>query len=290
MSNDYFQEFEGQRVVYEVKYDGWKIRITKDACLSRKPMELGFIPCVGKIQAHLLKGDEVEAELIATHLDSRGIVCDGSGFDVPGKLKKGGNRYELRVVPFRYVTRRGKAVTAWSHSRRLLNDYAEYWETEISTVWSFGGPTFYPGSLAKYCRINGWEGFMIKSLEAGKSEALSPACWKFKLETTGDYIVTGTKDGEGKYLGMVGSLEVSKIVTEPPWDYTVEDEGETYHLRAVAFAGGMTDKERQEMTENREDLVLEVCEVKSQGTGGKRRLRHPRFLGWRKDKEWKTIS
>lgn len=88
---------------------------------------------------------------------------------------------------------------------------------------------------------------------------------KLKVERTIDLVVTGTKDGRGKYLGLVGALRVST--------------SEGYE---VARVGGMSDEERVAMTE--EDPTGRVCEVRYQYVGDRGRLQHPRFLHWRDDK------
>lgn len=92
--------------------------------------------------------------------------------------------------------------------------------------------------------------------------------WKIKMNRTVDCIVTGLKDGDGKYLGEVGALLVSVIGPSG--------------LIEIASVSGMTDAVRSEISEKDIGRVVEIeyQEVASQG-----RLRHPRFVAWRDDKK-----
>jgi hypothetical protein len=109
-------------------------------------------------------------------------------------------------------------------------------------------------------RIEGW---VFKNGNFG-SEA------KWKPIKTMDVIVTGYKDGRGKHLGLVGSLKCS--VHGPDG------------LVPVANAGGMNDLERATISDDCNEYLGRVCEVKYQYVGSKGKLRHPRFVRWRDDK------
>lgn len=84
-------------------------------------------------------------------------------------------------------------------------------------------------------------------------------------------VVTGTKDGNGKYLGLLGALVLS----------VYDHDGV---LVEVARCSGMTDAERIMMGEDEESLIGRVVEVEYQYVGAGGRLRHPRFLRFRDDK------
>jgi ATP-dependent DNA ligase len=88
--------------------------------------------------------------------------------------------------------------------------------------------------------------------------------YKLKVERTLDAPVTGFKDGDGKYLGLVGALHVSLEGHE------------------IACVGGMDDETRLEIDEKAD--LGRVVEVAYQYVGDKGRLRHPRFVRWRDDK------
>lgn len=96
--------------------------------------------------------------------------------------------------------------------------------------------------------------------------------WKVKECRTCDAFVVGDKDGDGKYLGMMGSLVVSVLKNGKPVE--------------VANVSGMSDDERLMLTAMLDDGLLlgRVIEVEYQYLGAKGRLRHPRFVRLRDDK------
>lgn len=95
--------------------------------------------------------------------------------------------------------------------------------------------------------------------------------WKVKDTQTIDAIVTGFKEGNGKYLGAVGALRVSVWIN-----------GE---LKEIASVSGMDDATRWSIDEDEDlDRVVEIC---YQELGNGHRLVHPRFVRWRDDKPTK---
>ncbi len=116
-------------------------------------------------------------------------------------------------------------------SRRALLDYAEY----------FG----YEGWVLKTANYKNW--------------------YKLKPIRTIDLLVTGTVDGEGKYLGAVGALVCN-----------------TADGFEIAKVSGMTDLQRYEMV--LDDPTGRIVEVLYQYVGSQGRLRHPRFVRFRDDK------
>jgi len=103
----------------------------------------------------------------------------------------------------------------------------------------------------------GWEGWVLKASNYD-------TWYKVKPVRTIDAVVTGFKDGDGKYLGLIGALQVSV-------------EG-----HAIAWVSGMDDMTRCEIDEDKD--LGRVVEVAYQYVGAKGRLRHPRFVRWRDDK------
>lgn len=90
---------------------------------------------------------------------------------------------------------------------------------------------------------------------------------KWKPVLTCDLICTGFVDGEGKHIGLIGSIC-----------------GSTSDGRERATVGGMTDKERILISSNEDAFIGKVFEVAYQYVGSQGRLRHPRFIRWRDDK------
>lgn len=114
-------------------------------------------------------------------------------------------------------------------------------------------------AMLKWAEAARYEGLVLK---AGNYEEW----YKVKIEDTIDLIVTGFKLGRGKYIGLIGSLECSTL------------EGQL-----VCNCSGMSDAERLAIDE--ETDLGRVVEVKYQRVGSDGRLRHPRFVRWRDDKD-----
>lgn len=98
--------------------------------------------------------------------------------------------------------------------------------------------------------------------------------YKLKEVKTIDAFVIGFTEGRGKWLGLVGSLQVAvwyKPDPDGPWQ------------RAhIGNAGGFDNATRIDIDEQAD--IMRVCEVAYQEIGSKGRLRHPRFKCWRNDK------
>ena len=77
--------------------------------------------------------------------------------------------------------------------------------------------------------------------------------------------VTGTTDGEGKYVDAVGALVC-----------------ETSDGFEIARVSGMSDLERYELV--LDDPTGKIVEVAYQYVGARGRLRHPRFVKFRGDR------
>jgi hypothetical protein len=116
-----------------------------------------------------------------------------------------------------------------------------------------------PDLLSNWCnRIEGW---IFK-------DANYINWYKFKHEQTIDLVVTGVKDGTGKYEGLIGALKCS-----------VNRDGQ---MLEVANVSGMKDDDRY-IPDN--EVIGKVIEVRFQNVGAEGRLRHPRFKRWRPDKQ-----
>lgn len=88
---------------------------------------------------------------------------------------------------------------------------------------------------------------------------------KWKYERTIDLVITGFSDGKGKNEGFVGAMLCS-----------------TSEGHEVANVSGMDDEVRYGLTDSD---IGRVVEVRYQYVGDGGRLRHPRFLRWRDDKQ-----
>jgi hypothetical protein len=109
----------------------------------------------------------------------------------------------------------------------------------------------------------GFEGWVLKE------RFRIPFWWKFKLEDTYDLIITGWNvSTAGKHMGKLKSLRCSAYV-----------DGE---LKEVSNVSGMDEKVRYAFDPDKD--IGRIIEVKAQEIASKGRLRHPRFIRWRDDK------
>lgn len=122
--------------------------------------------------------------------------------------------------------------------------------------------------LVMRARTAGLEGWVLKS---GNLTG-----WhKLKCESSLDAVVTGVVEGEGKYLGQIGSLECSV------WHRWGKED-----LMIIANVSGMSDDARLDITMDFDDgkLLGRVVEIEYQRVDSGGRLRHPRFKCFRDDK------
>lgn len=93
--------------------------------------------------------------------------------------------------------------------------------------------------------------------------------YKLKRIKTIDLVVTGFKEGKGKYTGKLGALQCSGY----------DGKGQ---LREVCLCSGMTDDERDKFSPND---IGRTCEIQYQEVASLGRLRHPIFKRWRDDEK-----
>ena len=114
--------------------------------------------------------------------------------------------------------------------------------------------------------------------------------YKVKPQKEIDCIVTGFKDGDGKYLGLVGALKVSVLIEgnksaysdDTTLDYHGFNAPAKYQLTEIASVSGMSDEIRIDIDEDKD--LGRVCEVEYQEVGNGGRLIHAHFICWRDDK------
>ena len=130
--------------------------------------------------------------------------------------------------------------------------------------------------MTKYateCIKDGYEGVMIKD-RFGVYECKRSTQWlKWKPVITVDLTVIGVEEGTGRNVGKLGAF-----ICEG------DDQGKKIH---VNVGSGLTDKNREEFWENRDNLIGQVVEIKAdaitqtQDTNDIYSLRFPRFERFR---------
>jgi DNA ligase-1 len=124
---------------------------------------------------------------------------------------------------------------------------------------------------AQDCIAEGFEGIMIKSMDAPYLCKRTDSWMKWKPTITVDLSIVGFEEGTGRNLGRVGA-----IICEG------DDNGR--HIR-VNVGSGLSDSNRDEYWHSRASLVGHLVEVQAdavtQNQDGSYSLRFPRFLRFR---------
>ena len=209
-----------------------------------------------------------------TSIDAEIIVPNGRSSDVPRALRD--PAFRLRFIPFALPFFEGEdtgSLTLPEAADRIKDmglSFASFLHREelnSKAVW-----TVMKKELLTLASARSIEGWVLKtSSHYGK-------WYKVKAERTVDCIVTDTKEGKGKYEGMIGALLVSVY--------------DGKQLVEIARCSGMTDEQRVCMgdLDNKGKLQGRVCEVEYQQVEARGRLRHPRFVCWREDKPAKECT
>jgi ATP-dependent DNA ligase len=136
-------------------------------------------------------------------------------------------------------------------------------------------PRFVPDvdTYAAYV-AEGGEGMMLKDMKAGYIGKRRSAWLKVKVEMTEDVIVTGFKEGQGKYSDTVGAIVFSQYDANG-------------NLVERGACSGMDDATRYDIGANRDAYLGRVMVVKHFGYASDAEvegLRHPQFVAFRDDK------
>lgn len=231
------------------KLDGHRVMVSKDGDGRVTALTRNFVDLAPKLTCV----EWAERVPVRTAVDGELVVPGGTASDVKTRLHEA--RFEAFAVPWWAGRRLYDSPVRVARHLCQTNGIAfaapllEFWAPEAWDMAAAARAWNVEGWVLKRSNYRGW--------------------WKWKLERTIDLLVTGIKPGQGKYSGTVGALLCS----------FVDDDGS--HVE-VASVSGMTDEQRARM--GRHDIGR-VVEVRYQQVGSLGRLRHPRFVRWRDDKD-----
>lgn len=114
---------------------------------------------------------------------------------------------------------------------------------------------------------NGYEGSVWKKGRSAYSYGTRSHSWlKWKPQQDADVLVTGFEPGKGKFSQMVGAVCF-------------------VHGDTDGKCSGMSDRVRQDMTDNPDDYIGRIMEIRHHGAMPSGKLRHPQFVRMRPDKD-----
>lgn len=273
--------------VLEPKYDGWRIlwKIDEDGkarAFTRTGNELtGSMPALeAALSAALPPGTILDSEAVVFEtVDGRvihrcGQVAKILGCSVAKAALRSG---ALSLVVFDMLAHAGIDARPLPRSQRLAL------LEKMFEVASF------PSNVALVPQMEatdenydkligaGYEGGMVKWLDAPyKSGVRGHGQFKVKGTATVDVIITGYKDGNGSFEGLVGAVEFGQY----------DDNGLLVHRGRCS---GMDFDVRTDISKHRDEYLGRVFEMTHNGVqkpenGNLARFRHPRFIRFRPDK------
>ena len=279
--------------IAQEKYNGWRFLQHFGGLLDRTHMTGRRTSSVtGELSEKGLCAPclwpKISPSLGYTVLDGEVLPPDGASFhDIAGimnvspqdadiQMKKIGQpRYQV----FDCLFFNGRDIRPLPQSRRMeyareMIDGATNKLIRESAEIKTGQSGFYDAIVRR-----GGEGVILKDTLAGYGD--SGAWLKVKKFHDLDVIVTGWKNGKGKYSELIGAAVVSVYMPSG-------------NLMEVGRVSGMTDDVRLNMTLHPELWLGKVIEVRSQEFG-REKLLHPRFRRARPDADpkeatWKKMT
>lgn len=143
------------------------------------------------------------------------------------------------------------------------------------------------------CLDHGFEGAMVKRLAGRYAPGKRSADWlKIKKMSTGDFFIIGSTPGTGRNEGKVGSLKVAYWADTTDAEGGGKPNGEPVYCADVrgfddAMCEQITDPETGGV---RAEFIGSVIEVMGQGRTKNERIRHPHFIRWRQDKNFRDCG
>ena len=101
----------------------------------------------------------------------------------------------------------GVGTLPYSDRWKILQETSKHWSSKVKLVEGKNVQTI-DECLEFYeqMRARKQEGIVVKVLSSVWEDRRSKNCIKMKNESEGDFLCTGTEDGQGKYAGMIGAL------------------------------------------------------------------------------------
>lgn len=276
MTLEDYHKMELNRYVMEPKIDGWRIQmdVTPDhitAWTRTNHIASGKLPrpedaLIALAKSHgksfRLDGEVVYLDAIGDPYFNYTSRCMGSRADVCVEKQREQDRY-LSYVVFDILALDDKDLRkAPMESRRETLERILYRESDY--VFPIGIST--PDVQVHFQNIEQFgEGSVLKDRLAPYAGKRHKSWLKWKAEETVDVVITGYKEGQGKFAGLIGAIE-----------FRAPD-------GIMGNCSGMSDATRVEISNHREEYRGRTIEIKHYGILVEG-YRHPQFVRFRYDK------
>jgi DNA ligase-1 len=184
------------------------------------------------------------------------------------------------AVPHHFMTGESKAYGMEYSARRTFIEFlvahAPIWARIDVTKMRLVETSDEIHEIYAEYRSAGLEGAMVKSLNGLYHKARSHGWMKMKAIESEDLLVVGAFEGSGKYEHSLGGLIVDRAGVE------------------VRVGGGFSDAQREEIwrdwSQDQSRILDRLIEVEFHEATEDGSLRHPRFVGFRDDKDERVAA
>jgi ATP-dependent DNA ligase len=242
----------------EEKLDGWRMMLWKGNAYGRN------LDVVGQRKNWWNNlPDHIKSLAKDFPIDGELIWPGHEATDVPTAMKA--VNPELRFIGFRLAN-----IELPPHEHTLRIQPLGITVPKLLALSYLDNRTVKDMDLKRMAIANSWEGFILKE------KYTVPTWWKFKVEDSYDLVImdiTWPTAGKYKTKGWIKSLKCGSHV-----------KGE---LVEIANVSGMKEDVRSKISEKD---IGRVIEVKANLFASKGKLKHPRFIRWRDDKNAKDCE
>ncbi len=264
-------KLDGMRAVVHITSSGLRIfsRSAGVADPSRPLEKTSSLPHLASIVFPELVGTVLDCEILATGKDSAELA------GLVHRKEVDSDNTKVKLFVFDILSVSGKKITDKTLRHRLseLLSISHKLQSEFITILPFASTSAQKRKLYNKVQANGGEGIMLKNLNATYLEGGRPAnnWYKAKKSASYDCVITGFSLGKGKYNTQIGAVKFGQYVNGK--------------LIELGQASGMNDEERLLMSRFQDQYIGKVVTIKGMERLKSGAIRHPQYVGLRKDKQ-----
>lgn len=264
-------KLDGMRAVVHVTENGLRIfsRSSGVGDPTRPLEKTSSLPHLAKLKLPELVGTVLDCEILIPGKDSAELA----GTVHRKELSQDNTKVMLFV--FDCLQRNGISLRGKTLRHRLseLLSISHKLQSEFITILPFATTTAQKRKLYDKVQANGGEGIMLKNLNATYLEGGRPTnnWYKAKKCASYDCVITGFSLGKGKYNTQIGAVKFGQYMNGK--------------LTELGQASGMNDEERLLMSRFQDQYIGKVVTIKGMERLKSGAIRHPQYVGLRKDKQ-----